>query len=342
MINLIALILFAFNSHALPPDSNTGYIDHHVHVACYGYQTDCYFSKEIRDSFKFRVYQHMFDFSEKEAKRYGDAEIFKKLERNIIMSKYIKQAVVLAMDEVYEISGKKRKDLTVFYVPNEFVAKETSKRPNLLFGASVHPYRPDALAQLEKVKADGAYLVKLLPAIQRFKANDPGLIPYYQKLIALNLPLLIHVDDESSFGEDHPEYSNPQFLELPLSLGVKVVAAHAGARGERNGKTNFQAVLELAQKYKNLFVDISAMSVTLTRNGQLVKILKAKELQGRIVYGSDWPLSHGLTSSPYYHVPHIGFKKAYEISKINNLWDRDVRLKKAYGAPESAFTNSIY
>ena len=39
---------------------------------------------------------------------------------------------------------------TEFYVPNEFVAALAARHTNLLFGASINPYRPDALARLDR------------------------------------------------------------------------------------------------------------------------------------------------------------------------------------------------
>ncbi|MCK7472260.1 MAG: hypothetical protein MZU95_17000 [Desulfomicrobium escambiense] len=64
------------------------------------------------------------------------------------------------------------------YLPNEFVAGEVRRHPNLLFGASINPLRRDALRRLEQVADDGAVLLKWLPPIQHIDPADRRLVPF--------------------------------------------------------------------------------------------------------------------------------------------------------------------
>jgi hypothetical protein len=50
------------------------------------------------------------------------------------------------------------------------------------------------LQRLGRVKADGALLIKWLPAIPHIAPADPRLIPLYQKLVELDLSLLVAAD----------------------------------------------------------------------------------------------------------------------------------------------------
>ena len=84
-------------------------------------------------------------------------------------------------------------------MPNKFVADSAARHTNLLLGASVNPYRPDALEQLIGPKAHGAVLVKWIPPIMEINPDDPRLIPFYQKMAELHLPLLSHTGRGKSF-----------------------------------------------------------------------------------------------------------------------------------------------
>ncbi len=59
-------------------------------------------------------------------------------------------AVVLALDAVYTRDGNLDEANTHLHVTNEYVAELASRQPKVLFGASIHPYRPDAVAELER------------------------------------------------------------------------------------------------------------------------------------------------------------------------------------------------
>lgn len=329
------LSIFTIVAHANPEKT---VIDVHAHVACYGYQSDCYINPRVKDSYKFVYYQKLFNFTEKEAKKYGDSHLFYKINRMIKKSKYVKHVVILAMDNVYAEGGEAKPGITEFYVPNDFVAKNAQKYDGILFGASVHPFRKDALAELERVKSEGAVLVKLLPAIHHFHANDKRLIPYYKKLRELRLPLLIHMDDEHSFTSVIGDYGDPLKLELPLSLGVTVIGAHTSSLGKTKGQLNYERLLQMKAKYpNNLYADISALLVAQTRKGHLKRAVSDKRWHGGLLYGSDYPLVHPMLSSPYYYIFDIGLFKTIELIKIKNPWDRDIQLKKYLGAHESIF-----
>jgi mannonate dehydratase len=74
------------------------------------------------------------------------------------------KVVLLAFDFAHDESGKLRKDLTAFHIPNEYAARIARERPERFeWMASVHPYREDAVAALEAAKRDGARGIKWLP-----------------------------------------------------------------------------------------------------------------------------------------------------------------------------------
>src|SRR5262249_10766831 len=73
------------------------------------------------------------------------------------------RVVLLAFDAVYDREGNRDDARTHLYVKNDYVAGLCARHPELLFGASVHPYRKDAVAELERCVGLGAVLLKWLP-----------------------------------------------------------------------------------------------------------------------------------------------------------------------------------
>jgi len=143
----------------------------------------------------------------------------------------VQQVVVLAMDGVVDEHGALDKSRTQVYVPNDFVRRETDRYETLLFGASVNPYRSDAIARLRAAKDGGAVLVKWIPSIMAIDPSDPRIIPFYEALVELDMPLLIHVGQERSFGAAADELGDPVRLKLPLEIGVTAIAPVRGPAG---------------------------------------------------------------------------------------------------------------
>lgn len=95
-------------------------------------------------------------------------------------------------------------------------------------------------------------------------------------------------------------------------------------------------VFEQTQQYLNLYGDISSLT-QVNKLGFMHKVVNAPELQGRLIYGTDWPLQFFPLVSPLYHLGDINLKQAIQISLIRNQWDRDVALKRAMGVKEDVF-----
>ena len=315
-------------------------IDIHVHTAGIGAGgSGCYVAPVLRDSYKFSWYLRAFGVSREELEQAGDAIVFERISEHVGASRSVQKAVVLAMDGVVGEDGELDRQRTQVYVPNDFVKSETDRYENLLFGASVNPYRPDAIALLEKVKNAGAVLVKWIPAIMAIDPSDPRIIPYYEKLIELDLPLLVHVGQERSFSGAEDELGDPLLLRLALDRGVTVVAAHIATTGKNEGEGNFERLLPLFKQYENLYTEISSLT-QLNKLGYLYDALKVPGLSERMLYGSDWPLQFFPLVSPWYQIGRVDISEIREISKLENQWDRDVALKRAMGVPDPVFVRA--
>jgi predicted TIM-barrel fold metal-dependent hydrolase len=315
-------------------------IDIHCHAAGIGAGgSGCFISPAMRKSWKFGIYLRAFGVTEKELLEQGDQLLIERLSLLLGRSTKVHQAVVLALDSVMDREGNVDRSRTEVFIPNDFIASTCRRHGNLLFDASINPNRPDALDRLEQAAANGAVLLKWLPSIQGIDPANESLIPFYERLRDLKLPLLTHTGEEESFTCKDDRLGDPELLRLPLKVGVTVIAAHAASNGRNGGEANFDRFLRLCEEFPNLYGDISALT-QLNRLSHLPRLLKHRELHGRLLYGTDMPLLNTAIVMPLAFAYRISPRRLLTISRIRNPWDQDVALKEALGLPVEVFTNA--
>ncbi len=315
-------------------------IDIHCHTAGIGAGgSGCFVSSALRQSWKYRFYLRAFGANQEELEREGDGLIVRRISEQLAASRSVEAAVILAMDGIVGEDGRLDEGRTEMYIPDRFLAAECRRYGNLLFGASVNPRRRDALERLDEAAAQGAVLVKWLPCIQFIDPADPAFIPFYRRLRALELPLLVHTGEEESFTWARNELGDPERLRLPLEEGVTVIAAHCASNGRNGGERNFDRFLRLAGRYPNLYADISALTQA-NRPGHLGRVLRHAELHGRLLYGSDMPLISTTLVSPWFQLLRLPLSEIVRTTALDNPWDRDVALKRALGMTEEILGNA--
>lgn len=313
-------------------------VDVHVHVAGIGVgRSGCFVSDQLYNDWKFQTFLKAFGVTQGEVEREGDSIIIKKLAQEVKESRFVKAVVVLAMDGIYDRDGYLDRKRTEFYVPNDYLVRELKPYPQLLFGASIHPNRKDALQELEKVKKNGARLVKWLPSVQLMDPSNPLYIPFYQKLIDLDLPLLTHTGDEGTFTWAENHLADPNRLQLPLRMGVKIIAAHVATKGKRNGESNFNRLVRLMTEHHNLYADISSLT-QLNKHRKLRAVLGQWQIHDRLIYASDFPLTNTPLVSASYFPFNIPWRTIAKINREQNIFDRDVMFKEALGFGDSIMT----
>lgn len=343
IITIILLLIvreFLFSGSYLPLDKPYTKLifDMHCHTAGIGAgESGCFVSKELKNNFRFKVYLKAFGVTLPEVETKGDQILMKRLADRLEESTRVGAAIILAMDGVIDDQGNLDRERTEFFVPNEYVSKEVSKYPNLYFGASVNPNRTDALDRLQWAKDNGALLVKWLPSIQYIDPGNKSFEPFYRKLIQLDLPLLTHAGQERSFTHSRDELADPVRLKLPLDLGVKVIVAHAASTGKNEGQEDIDRLIGMLESYPNLYSDISSMT-QINKPGYLRQALKEKRFEGKLLYGSDFPLINTAAVSPWYFPLNLTREQMQSISSIKNPWDRDIELKEALGVPFQIFS----
>ena len=313
-----------------------GIVDMHCHIAGLGAGgSGCFVSPRLLHNWRFNIYLHSFGTSKKEILEQGDGVVADRISASVAQSRFVSKVVLLALDGVIGADGRLDTNRTEVFVPNEFVAGVCQRHTNLLFGASVNPYRADALARLDWAKAHGAVLIKWIPPIMEIDPGDPKLIPFYQRMVELHLPLLSHTGEEKSFSRADEDFGDPEKLRLPLSLGVTVIAAHIASSEKYHGARGPDVLARLMREYPNLYTDISALT-QINKPGVLKEALTRPEFSGRLLYGTDYPLINTALVSPWYSF-HLSLCQKWSIWRTKNPWDRDVMMKHDLGTPTETF-----
>jgi uncharacterized protein len=210
---------------------------------------------------------------------------------------------ILALDYFHNPDGIADPAKTTLFVSNDHVLKIATEHPKLFMPViSVHPYRSDAIAELERGAGKGARMVKWVPNSMGIDPADPRCDPFYKRMKQLNLALLSHTGAEHTLeagGNQH--LGNPLRLRRPLDQGVKVIMAHCATTGssedldhpDKPKEDNFSLFLRLMDepKYRGLlFGDLSATTQVNHAGKPLKTLLQRTDLHPRLVNGSDYPL----------------------------------------------------
>ena len=281
-------------------------IDHHVHIAGLGVGgTNAFVNPKMltwRHPFhrlKLKVYMSSAGVSDEHE---ADPQAAARLADLVKSIKDHGKHRLLAFDKNYGKDGSVNLEKTEFYVPNEYVFELAGRYPDLFVpNISVNPYRPDAIAELEKWARRGARIVKWLPNAMGIDPSDSKCDSFYQKMKELDLILLSHGGEEKAVeAAEDQKLGNPLLLRRALDHGVKVIVAHCAGLGsnedldkDRRHVDNFDLFLRLMddKRYEGLvFGEISAMT-QFNRSGKPLRTMLAREdLHERTVNGSDYPL----------------------------------------------------
>ncbi len=298
-------------------------IDCHVHAVAAGPGRGA-LSGRMRRQFNTRLIRWHFGLPDPADAEAFDREAEAVLARTVDEAAELDAAVVLALDAVYDRDGRPRPDDTHLHVTNDHAAGLAERHPKLLFGCSVHPYRPDALAELERCIARGAVLLKWLPIVQDFNPADDRCRPLYEALAHHGLPLLSHTGGERALPNLDRSVADPELLLPALRQGVTVIAAHCGTRSMLFETDYLPAFVRLVKEHERLYGDTAMLNLP-TRSYAYKTILGDPGVRAKLVHGSDWPL-------PPVPPLRAGWLKALRLLTTEGNWlRRDVLVKRALG-----------
>lgn len=239
-------------------------------------------------------------------------------------SEKLDRAVVLAFDAVHTEEGELDEKNTHLYVTNGYVMELAHQHPkHVLFGCSIHPYRKDAVAELERCVKNGAVLVKWLPITQGFDPSDRRCFAFYEAVAHYKLPLLSHTGGENALPTIRPDVADPKLLVPALQRGVTVIAAHCGTRSTPWEVDYVPQWARLAREHEHFYGDTAALDLP-ARSYAYRTILEDPRLREKLVHGSDWPI---ISIPPL----RVGAQEAFELWTEENWMRRDVLTKEKLG-----------
>jgi hypothetical protein len=147
----------------------------------------------------------------------------------------------------------------------------------VVFG-SVHPFRPNLEAELDRQVALGARGIKVHPAVQTIRPDMDRALRLYRASGARKLPVLLHcgpVDIEPPLGR---YLSQVRFYERGIAECPETtfVLGHSGALQLDEG-------IALSRRYPNVWLEVASQSLPGVRR------ILAEGPPDRICFGSDWP-----------------------------------------------------
>ena len=288
-------------------------------------------SRTLLDSLPFRFMRWKFGLVGEDASTERTLEEL--LARTVAGANPVNAAVVLAFDAVHDATGKRDAARTHFEVGNDYVRDVTRKYPGLLYGASIHPYRRDAVAELERVARDGAVLIKWLPITQDIDPSDARCFPFYEALAHLKMPLLSHTGWERTLPTANDRVADPALLRPALERGVTVIMAHCGTRSFFGESCHVDSFIRMAREWERCYGDTSALNLP-TRAYGWRRLLEDDVVREKLVHGSDWPIL------PLPQLRRVGFANALSLLREKNWMRRDALVKQQLGLEGDYWTRA--
>lgn len=245
---------------------------------------------------------------------------------HIRSSRHTRQAVLLALDGVYDHLGRLDSRHTHFVISNAAVLSLCRQHPEFLAGVSINPLRRDAIDEVNRCVEAGAVLVKWLPNTQYFAPDDPRCRPFYRRLAELRLPLLTHSGYEFTLMGIDQSHGDPGRMRLALEEGVTVIAAHAGSTGLGLWEKHRSVVFRLVRQFPHYYLDSSALCLP-NRMGMALIVRQFPDLQNRLLYGSDYPVP--VYASHYAF--QLGWSNLRRCWRESNPLDKNAEVQQALG-----------
>lgn len=307
-------------------------IDTHVHLL----NSEVSFNR-LYDKVALRFFAKRFGIEAKSLakepyKAYTDALI-----NSVKTSEHIEKIVLFGVDAKVDDEGNVlHKDKTVC-ASNEDVAALYAQFPELIIPFfSINPKRPDALELIEKYHALGFKGAKFLQNYWGVDTREVRYRAYFEKLAALELPLIVHVGSESSV-HSYKTCESIEMLRQPLDVGVKVICAHMALSYEprhifkalssnpKRFNEDYFTLLEMLKTHDNLYADVSAL-LTPVRAKVLRHLSTQSDIHPKLLFGSDYPVPFTTVWNSY----DIALLKRICLTQEKNVFDRYAKAILVY------------
>lgn len=316
-------------------------VDYHVHIVGLGAGGTGAFVHPDMDSvlhpinlFKYEIYKSASGIQDEER---ADREYVERLVALARAMPVVPRLSIMAFDKNHDSAGSPDLDHTEFFIPNEYVFGLADEFPDVFQPVmSVHPYRADAVEELDRWAKRGGRFVKWLPNAMNIDPASERVDGYYAKMKEHGLILISHAGEEQAVdAEEAQELGNPLRLRRALQAGVRVVVAHCASLGQSKDLdaddpeaadpvSSFDLFLRMMREPAwegRLFGEISATLQFNRLPGPIQALLTTPELHGRLINGSDYPLPAINALVRTGPVEDAGFVTADERAALNEIYD---------------------
>ncbi len=308
-------------------------IDFHIHLAGDGSSASgCLMSRRMKRSPVTWYLSRSVGLPWSQLGTSGDQAFRTMLLDHLNSAREIDYGLLMAYDRVHRDDGTPDHKRLELFIPNDYVLGIAAGEPRVLAGISIHPYRPDALDELDRCAELGAAAVKWLPTCQNIDPADPRCRPFFDRLVLHGIPLVCHTGPEHAFTVLRPDLQDPRILRPALERGVNAVAAHCGLNVLPWETHCLDGFLDILRGFPNAWGDVSAFSLP-RRPGLVRRVVEDGDVIPRLIHGSDWPLPVHARWLPGL----VPWSTARDIDRDPNPLDRAVRIMRAMGLPESLF-----
>lgn len=309
-------------------------IDVHVHLAGLGGGgAGCHISPRMARSLSFQALKRLLAIDTRDGVAATEA-FAQRLAAFADSATELDYVAAFAMDGVYTGGGELDLAQSHLLVPNAWTFHVCRRSPKLLPVISINPQRADALAELARWGPD-AVALKWLGPMQKFDPTDRAHERFYDALRELGLPVIAHSGCEHTFPGMAQRLGNPLLYEGLLQRGIPVVFSHCGTGSWVFPRHDYSLeFIQLLERYPHAYGDTSAFA-SLVRRGELRRFAASRYLD-RILHGSDWP----IPSSALVFLPELGFNRVLGLTRDRHPLDKDVRIKREMGLPETVFTGA--
>ncbi|KAA1424282.1 amidohydrolase family protein [Nocardioides antri] len=177
---------------------------------------------------------------------------------------------------------------------NEWSRAFAADVPEALWTATFYP-EPEAPAYVEDLVADGVRVFKIHLQVGEFHLDDPLLDPVWKTLESAGTPVVVHAGS----GPVGNEFTGPASTARLLARFPRLVLVVA-----HMGTPEAEAFLELAEQYDGVHLDTSMAFTDFFAERHVYPrelLPRLAALQGRVVYGSDFP------TLPFAYVDQLGW-----------------------------------
>jgi predicted TIM-barrel fold metal-dependent hydrolase len=169
---------------------------------------------------------------------------------------------------------------------NADVALDVARRNDRIVGfGSVHPWSRDLAGKLDAQIALGARGIKVHPAVQCVRPDDPRAVRLYRLCGERGVPVLWHCGPVGIAPRLGEYLTQVRFYEKPIARcpTTTFILGHAGA-------LQLDLGLDLQRRYPNVWLETASQSLSGVR-----RIVERGDTR-RVLMGSDWPFYHQAIS----------------------------------------------